>query len=163
VIKHHDHKRLGKERACASTLPSSLKEVRTGTQARLEPDAGAMEGAAYRLASRSLISLFSSRTQNHQLGLVLPTIGWALPHKSVIKKLLHLGGGGRRISEFEACLVYRVSSRTARAIQRNPVLKNQKKKKKKEKKKKRKETAIQALPQPNLMLEASSQLRLPPL
>ena len=28
---------------------------------------------------------------------------------------------GRRISEFEASLVYRVSSRTARAIQRNPV------------------------------------------
>jgi hypothetical protein len=36
----------------------------------------------------------------------------------------HLGGRGRRISEFEASLVYRVSSRTARAIQRNPVLKN---------------------------------------
>jgi hypothetical protein len=31
---------------------------------------------------------------------------------------------GRRISEFEASLVYRVSSRTARATQRNPVLKN---------------------------------------
>jgi hypothetical protein len=30
---------------------------------------------------------------------------------------------GRRISEFEASLVYRVSSRTARATQRNPVLK----------------------------------------
>jgi hypothetical protein len=35
-----------------------------------------------------------------------------------------LGGRGRRISEFEASLVYRVSSRTARATQRNPVLKN---------------------------------------
>jgi hypothetical protein len=35
-----------------------------------------------------------------------------------------LGGRGRRISEFEASLVYRVSSRIARAIQRNPVLKN---------------------------------------
>jgi hypothetical protein len=32
-----------------------------------------------------------------------------------------LGGRGRRISEFEASLVYKVSSRTARAIQRNPV------------------------------------------
>ena len=32
-----------------------------------------------------------------------------------------LGGRGRWISEFEASLVYRVSSRTARAIQRNPV------------------------------------------
>jgi hypothetical protein len=35
-----------------------------------------------------------------------------------------LGGRGRWISEFEASLVYRVSSRTARAIQRNPVSKN---------------------------------------
>jgi hypothetical protein len=32
-----------------------------------------------------------------------------------------LGGGDRRISEFKASLVYKVSSRTARAIiQRNP-------------------------------------------
>jgi hypothetical protein len=35
-----------------------------------------------------------------------------------------LGGRGRWISEFEASLVYRVSSRTARATQRNRVLKN---------------------------------------
>jgi hypothetical protein len=48
-----------------------------------------------------------------------------------------LGGRGRRIPEFEASLVYKVSFRTARAIQRNPVLKNQKKKKKKRKKKKK--------------------------
>jgi hypothetical protein len=32
-----------------------------------------------------------------------------------------LGDRGRWISEFEASLVYRVSSRTARATQRNPV------------------------------------------
>jgi hypothetical protein len=38
-----------------------------------------------------------------------------------------LGGRGRRISEFEASLVYRGSSRTARAIQRNPVSKKQNK------------------------------------
>jgi hypothetical protein len=41
-----------------------------------------------------------------------------------------LGGRGRRISEFEASLVYKVSSRTARAIQKNPVLKKTKKKRK---------------------------------
>jgi hypothetical protein len=35
-----------------------------------------------------------------------------------------LGGRGRRISEFKASLVYRVSSKTARTIQRNPVSKN---------------------------------------
>jgi hypothetical protein len=38
-----------------------------------------------------------------------------------------LGGRGRRVSEFEASLVYRVSSRTARATQRNPVLRKKKK------------------------------------
>jgi hypothetical protein len=36
-----------------------------------------------------------------------------------------LGGRGRWISEFEVSLVYKVSSRIARAIQRNPVSKNQ--------------------------------------
>jgi hypothetical protein len=41
-----------------------------------------------------------------------------------------LGGRGRQISEFEASLVYRVSSRTARATQRNPVLKKKRKKEK---------------------------------
>jgi hypothetical protein len=41
-----------------------------------------------------------------------------------------LGGRGRQISEFKASLVYRVSSRTARAIQRNPVSKNKTKNKK---------------------------------
>jgi hypothetical protein len=46
-----------------------------------------------------------------------------------------LGGRGRRISEFEASLVYKVSSRTARATQRNPVLKNKNKNKKQNNKK----------------------------
>jgi hypothetical protein len=41
-----------------------------------------------------------------------------------------LGGRGRWISEFKASLIFKVSSRTARAIQRNPVSENQKKKKK---------------------------------
>jgi hypothetical protein len=41
--------------------------------------------------------------------------------------------GGRQISEFEASLVYRVSSRIA--TQKNPVSKNEKKKKNKTKKK----------------------------
>jgi hypothetical protein len=38
-----------------------------------------------------------------------------------------LGGRGRWISEFEASLVYRVSSRTAMVTQRNPVSKNKNK------------------------------------
>jgi hypothetical protein len=49
-----------------------------------------------------------------------------------------LEGRGRRITEFEASLVYKVSFRTARAIQRNPVSKNQKKKKKERKERKKK-------------------------
>jgi hypothetical protein len=58
-----------------------------------------------------------------------------------------LGGRGRRISEFEASLVYRVSFRTARAIQRNPVSGNkqtnkQKQKTKKKSNKKRKERSM---------------------
>jgi hypothetical protein len=48
-----------------------------------------------------------------------------------------LGGRGRRISEFEASLVYTVSSRTARAIQRNPVSKKQNKTKHNNKKTKK--------------------------
>jgi hypothetical protein len=44
------------------------------------------------------------------------------------QKSQHLGGRGRQISEFEPSLVYRVSSRTARAIQRNPVLRKPKRK-----------------------------------
>jgi hypothetical protein len=48
-----------------------------------------------------------------------------------------LGGRGRWISEFEASLLYRVSSRTARATQLNPV---SEKKKEKEKERKNKQT-----------------------
>jgi hypothetical protein len=42
-----------------------------------------------------------------------------------------LGGRRRQISEFKASLVYKVSSRTARATQRNPVSCLEKPKKKK--------------------------------
>jgi hypothetical protein len=42
-----------------------------------------------------------------------------------------LGGRGRRISEFQTSLVYKVSSRTARATHRNPVSKNKNKQTKK--------------------------------
>jgi hypothetical protein len=48
----------------------------------------------------------------------------------------HLGGRGRRISEFKASLVYKVGSSTARTIQRNPVSKTNKQKNKNKKQKK---------------------------
>jgi hypothetical protein len=47
---------------------------------------------------------------------------------------LHSGGRGRWISEFENSLVYKVSSRTARATQRNPVSKTKSKNKQTSKK-----------------------------
>jgi hypothetical protein len=48
-----------------------------------------------------------------------------------------LGGRGRQISEFKASLVYRVSSRAARATQRNPVSKKTKQTKQNKKQKKK--------------------------
>jgi hypothetical protein len=45
-----------------------------------------------------------------------------------------LGGRSRWISEFEASMVYSLSSRTTRAAQRNPVSKKKKKERKKERK-----------------------------
>jgi hypothetical protein len=50
-----------------------------------------------------------------------------------------LGGRGRQISEFEASLVYRVNSRTAKATQRNPVSKNKNKTNKQKTKKPKKQ------------------------
>jgi hypothetical protein len=51
-----------------------------------------------------------------------------------------LGGRGRWISEFEASLVYSMSSRTARATQRNPVSKNKTKQNKNKHKQTNKQT-----------------------
>jgi hypothetical protein len=48
-----------------------------------------------------------------------------------------LGGRDRWISEFKASLVYKVSSRTAGATERNPVSKKQNKTKQKKKKRKK--------------------------
>jgi hypothetical protein len=64
-----------------------------------------------------------------------------------------LGGRDRWISEFKASLVYRVSSRTARAIQRNPVSKKTKNKQtKKNKTKKNQQKNPQKNPKPkNIM------------
>ena len=56
-----------------------------------------------------------------------------------------LRGRDRWISEFEFNLVYRVSPRTARAPQRNPVLKLQKKNKKQQQKKQTKHQKLKCL------------------
>ena len=56
-----------------------------------------------------------------------------------------MGGRGRWTSEFKASLVYRVSSRTAGAIQRNPVSKKQKNKKKKKEEEEEEEEEEEAI------------------
>jgi hypothetical protein len=58
-----------------------------------------------------------------------------------------LGGRDRWISEFEARLVYKASSRTARATQRNPVSKNQKPKNPKQTNKTKQKTQTNKKPQ----------------
>jgi hypothetical protein len=50
----------------------------------------------------------------------------------VVAHAFNLHSGRQRQAEFEASLVYRVSSRTARATKRNPVSKKKKKERKKE-------------------------------
>jgi hypothetical protein len=54
---------------------------------------------------------------------------------TICPEFQHSGGSCGWISKFKASLIYKVSSRTVKAIQRNPVSKNQKPKKKKKKKK----------------------------
>jgi hypothetical protein len=51
-------------------------------------DGEAMEGAAYRLVPHDLLSLLSSRTQDHQPRDAPPTMGWAFLHQSLIKACL---------------------------------------------------------------------------
>ena len=53
-----------------------------------------------------------------------------------------LGGRGRRISEFEASLVYRVSSRTARAIQKKTLSQKNQTKSNKQSNKQTKEIVV---------------------
>jgi hypothetical protein len=45
--------------------------------------------AAYWLTPHRLLSLLSQRTQDHQPRVVLLIMGWALPHQSLIKKMLY--------------------------------------------------------------------------
>jgi hypothetical protein len=69
-----------------------------------------------------------TNTQTHRLSLS-PNLKKIHVSKSLLKNTIlyqHLGGRDQGISEFEASLVYRMSSRTTRATQRNPALKTNK-------------------------------------
>jgi hypothetical protein len=63
----------------------------------------------------------------HTFNQIVPSrnaLGWAVVAHAFNPSTWESGGRDRQISEFEASLVYRVSSRTARAIKGNPVSKN---------------------------------------
>jgi hypothetical protein len=74
--------------------------------------------------------------ESYHLSVISRIKGWYQHGEIVFTRVVKTRD--RWISEFEASLVYKVSARTARATQRNPVSKNQKKKKKKKKKKRKK-------------------------
>jgi hypothetical protein len=83
---------------------------------------------SFPMAARSLFPLPNTNLSSELL--LKQKIGsWAWWRMPLIPAL---GGRGRRISEFQASLVYKVSFRTARATQRNPVSKKQTNKKKKQ-------------------------------
>jgi hypothetical protein len=72
VMKHHDQKQLGEERVYMAYQCSSLKEVRTGTQARQEPGGRSWcrgHGGVLltELAPHGLLRLLSYKTWDHQL------------------------------------------------------------------------------------------------
>jgi hypothetical protein len=66
-------------------------------------------------------------------------------NKLTLRKRRRKSNRDRWISEFEASLVFRESSRTARATQRNPVAKHKKTNKKQEKKGKEEKKGKSAL------------------
>jgi membrane protein insertase Oxa1/YidC/SpoIIIJ len=68
------------------------------------------------------LTLFLDSNGIRSWGVLIFLLGFFV--RALLKKTKHSGGRGRWISELEASLVYKVSSRTARATQRNPVLKN---------------------------------------
>jgi hypothetical protein len=89
VMKHHDQSNLGRKGLIWLTLPhhcSSFKEVRTGTQAYRNPEAGAdaeaMEGCCSLVCSPIACSAcFLIESGTISSGLASPTMNWALPHQ----------------------------------------------------------------------------------
>lgn len=61
----------------------------------------------------------SGRQNPELLKQILSKVRFSLKRKILL--IPHSGGRGRLIAEFKASLVYRASSKTARAIQRNPI------------------------------------------
>ena len=98
VVKHHDQKQLGKKRFCFSIKFSghtpSLRGDRAGTQGRsLESgtEAEAVEEdcllACSSWVTQSVFFLYKLRSTSP--GTASSTMGFALPHQSLIKKIHH--------------------------------------------------------------------------
>ena len=92
-MKHHDQKQAGEERvylASTSSLYSpSLREARTGTQAGLL--SGGWSTGHGRMLLTGLFPMACSacwliEPRKTNPGMTPPTMGWALPYKSLIKK-----------------------------------------------------------------------------
>jgi hypothetical protein len=84
------------------------------------------------------------RKKKSQIAVTMPLI----PRQRQ-RQMQEAGGRGRRVPEFKVSLVYRASSRTARATQRNPVSKKKKKKAKqnnKDEEKENKRTMLELSP-----------------
>jgi hypothetical protein len=81
------------------------------------------ESTIFFLTAKYLNKLTSPYSQKRNSGSYLQTSScarqwWCTP----LIPAQHLGGRGRRISEFKTSLVYRVSSRTARAMQEKKIV-----------------------------------------
>jgi hypothetical protein len=92
------------------------------------------------VSSRSTWSIWGVPSQS---GLHSEILSQKKKKKILAGRWWHLGGRDRWISEFEASLVYKVHSRTARATQRNPVSKPPPPQKKEKVKKKDISTKVQ--------------------
>jgi hypothetical protein len=67
----------------------SGQELKQGRNLEAGADAETTEDAAYRLALHGLFSLLSYRTRTTSPGVAPPTMGWALPCQSLIKKMFY--------------------------------------------------------------------------
>jgi hypothetical protein len=84
-------KQAGEERICLS-YTSTLLFITEGRQDRnpyLEAgaDAEAVEGAAYCFALMTCSACFLTESRTTSSGAVLPTVAWARPHQSLVKKV----------------------------------------------------------------------------
>jgi hypothetical protein len=102
--KRMDGKSWGERRGCSEC---GRRSVRTRSQ-------GVREMAQWLRAVTALAEVLSSIPSNHVVAQWDP-----MPSSVVTKRqCTHMGGRGRWISEFKASLVYKVSPRTARAIEK---------------------------------------------